>query len=447
MAGMRSGKRLTMAVGALGAAAAAWACLFVSGDAWATNGQEPIGWGQRAVARGGADVAVGGGPISMNLNPATLAQLARKEFEIGPQLLLPDQHFENGPDGAFPSPPFNNAGNDKDSHFNHTILPNAAFAMPLTKRLVLGVGMFAQAGLGADYELNHRMWPGRTMDDETDFSLAKTSLGLGYKLTDTILIGAAANVGYNELDLRSVNGPAWLNIKEADGFSYGFTLGALWQATDKLRIGVSYASPLYNRHLEANLGDVWFTSLPIPGVPAGAAFKYKKVYIDEFKFPQKISVGALYEFTKAWRVMGEVRWVDNDNSAFGHMRAEFRKGMGPAPDMDVWVNLKQKEQFIYILGTEYDVTKWLTVACGYNYGDNPVSGKYLNPAAPAIVKHHLSLGVRVHGDWWYVGVAYVHGFSCTLRSDNSAIDGGVDYSRARLSHDQDSIVLGAGIKF
>ena len=59
------------------ALATAVVCLCVAPVAWATNGQEPVGWGQRAVGRGGADVAIGGGPLSMNMNPATLAQLAR----------------------------------------------------------------------------------------------------------------------------------------------------------------------------------------------------------------------------------------------------------------------------------------------------------------------------------------------------------------------------------
>lgn len=424
------------------ALATAVVCLCVAPVAWATNGQEPVGWGQRAVGRGGADVAIGGGPLSMNMNPATLAQLARREFELGPQWLHTNQHFKNSPNPNFPEPPFNNQGNRKASRFDKCVLPNAALAIPVGEKLVIGGGMFAQAGLGSDYKLNHRFFPNREMDTEADFNMAKISLGAGVKVTDQLSLGAAANIGKHYFDVRAVQGPAWLNIKQAKGQGYGFTFGATYQPTDKLTIGASYATPVWNRRLETETGEIELS--PLIG---GGFFEYDKVYVDDFKFPQKAAFGVSYSIIDRWRVMGEVRWVDNDDSAFHHLKVRYRKGFHGVPDMDVALDLKQKEQLIWIFGTEFDITENLTVACGYNYGDNPVRSAYLVPVAPAITEHHITTGVRYHRESWYVGVSYVHAFTTSFRSKVNKGDLGIDYGNSRLDHNQDSIIFGCGLKF
>ncbi len=420
----------------LGVAVAA--CLFMSGEALATNGQEPIGWGQRAVARGGADVAVGGGPLSMNQNPATLAQLARREVEIGPQWLYTDQHFRN-------------VRNRKAGRLDNVLLPNLALGWPVGDTCVVGIGVFAQAGLGSDYKINAAMFPNEYMDVDADFSLAKIAAGAAIKITDDLMIGATLNVGQAEMDMRAVVGPAWLAIDKAKGTGIGGTVGVLYQATKKLRLGAAYFTPIWFHDLKADRGMIR-TSPLIPGPPisppAGAAWEYKNVSLDGWTFPQKFAVGANYDATDKWRLMGELRWVQNGTSSFDRQDAKFRQGRYNAPDMTPDVGLKQKDQFIWIFGTEYDVLKNLTVAAGYNYGRSPVRDRYLFPVAPAITEHHLTMGVRYHTKNFYVGLAYVRAFTKKLRSGSyNAIDGGVDYGAARNDHDQHSVMLGAGLNF
>ena len=416
--------------------------LFLASAAWATNGQEPVGWGAKAIARGGADVGVGSGPISMNQNPATLAQLVQRELELGPQVLVPNVHFQN-------------ARNKKVSRFNDVVLPNAAYGMPLGERVAIGLGAFVQSGLGVDFKLAHAMWPGEEMSTETEFAVMKLSAGAAVKATDKLKLGAALNVGQANWDFRAVVGPAWLSVENASGMGIGGTVGAMLEATDKLTLGASYSSPIWFRgDLETDKGEARFSPLapnPPGSYPQGASFEYERVYMKNFQFPQKASVGACYKVTDKWRVMAEVRWVDNSDSTFDHCLVKFRRGIDPAPDLDARLELEQREQFIYIIGTEYDLHPNWTVAVGYNHGEKPNRDRFLFPACPSICERHFTCGVRYHQESFYVGLSYVRAFTAKIRSTGSNgrndIDGGADYGNAEIRHNQHSLILGLGWRF
>ena len=408
--------------------------LLLASAAWATNGQEPVGWGAKAIARGGADVGVGSGPISMNQNPASLAQLVRRELELGPQVLIPNVHFQN-------------ARNKKVSRFNDVVLPNAAYGMPLGDRVAIGLGAFVQSGLGVDFKLAHAMWPGEEISTETEFAVMKLSAGVAVKATDKLKLGAALNVGQANWDFRTVVGPVWLSVENANGLGVGGTVGAMLEATDKLTLGASYCSPIWFRgDLETDKGEVRFS--PLIG---GGHNEYERVYMKNFQFPQKASVGASYKVTDKWRVMTEVRWVDNSDSTFDHCQVKFRRGVHGAGDLDARLELEQREQFIYIIGTEYDLHPNWTVAVGYNHGEKPNRERFLFAACPSIVERHFTCGIRYHQEAFYVGLSYVRAFTAKIRSTGSNgrndIDGGIDYGNAKIRHNQHSVILGLGYRF
>jgi len=115
---------------------------------FATDSWESIGTSAQAMARGGADVAVGDSALSQIDNPATLTLSPRdaRRFDFAGQILFPKVTWSNPIDSATSKDP-RPAG-------------NAALTVPVNKKLTLGLAFYSKAGTYTDYKI--RPYSGRS---------------------------------------------------------------------------------------------------------------------------------------------------------------------------------------------------------------------------------------------------------------------------------------------
>lgn len=182
----------------------------------------------------------------------------------------------------------------------------------------------------------------------------------------------------------------------ADGaFGLGFQAGLIYEATESLRLGLAYTSPQ------------WFQD-----------FEYNSV----FENPMLPTFGTARDITFAMDVpavyaggitvtKGDLLWnTDARYITYGSTAGFEESGMDASGAVqgfgweDIWV---------FASGVQYRVADPLALRGGYNYTQNPIPHEQsaFNVPAPAIVQHHLTLGLGLHFDALSVDLGYYHAFA------------------------------------
>ena len=125
-------------------------------------------------------------------------------------------------------------------------VPNLYATLPVGEKLDVGLGITVPFGLKTEYD---DTWIGRFQGIKSDLTTINYNLAVAYKVTDTISIGAGVNYQFLQADLTNaiVTAPTGAEgrteLLVQDG-AWGWNLGALFQVSPDMRIGVSYRSRL-----------------------------------------------------------------------------------------------------------------------------------------------------------------------------------------------------------
>ncbi len=156
--------------------------------ALATNGMETLAWGARAAGMAGVDLAVATDATAINTNPAGLTQLNGHRIDFGAALMFPVLHYENDL-------------NDEDGAFQVFPMPMISYAYSFDSvPVALGLGIFAQGGMGADFELVHPVLG--KQDYNSQLAYMKIAPAVAYRPHKMISLGLAFNFGYAQMGMK-----------------------------------------------------------------------------------------------------------------------------------------------------------------------------------------------------------------------------------------------------
>ncbi|MEK6692953.1 MAG: outer membrane protein transport protein [Nitrospirota bacterium] len=371
--------------------------LFVFGfaiNAYATNGMNMISYGGTASGMAGASLGISDDPSAMNNNPAGLTYVKTGEAGAGISLLMPNLTHKD-------------FANDKEGESAIFPLPMMAYAHRVGKGpLVLGLGVFAQGGMGAEFtDLNTAF--GTKDTTYSNVMYAKITPTVAYQVSDKVSLGLALNVGYSALEFKFFPETSYgmtfsgMDLKDASSFGYGAKLGVMIKPSDMVSLGIVYTS---ESKLDPGDGDL---TLNMSSLGLGKV-KYD-ADIEGFTWPQQLGFGVGIRPNKKLLIGVDLTWV-NWSDAMDVMTVKASNpdnAMAPA-SMDIPFKMKWEDQWVFALGAAYKATDSLTVRAGYNYGKNPIPAETLSPLFPAIVEHHLTVGLgytfgiwRIDGAWEY----------------------------------------------
>lgn len=186
---------------------------------------------------GGASVArTVEGAAAVFGNPATLT-----EYNEGTTVAFGATYYRNDVrvrhDGSITGQAWSSRSNT-----DQYLVPTVAITQAFSPRLVAGIGLTAQSGLGSDF----RDVPG-SLDPNSELLIFSANAGLGYKVTDNLSLGAMATLG---------NGFLQMSLNSASGSTHGFgfrgTAGAKYDV-GATSLGAYYRSPLkieYERFID-----------------------------------------------------------------------------------------------------------------------------------------------------------------------------------------------------
>lgn len=393
--------------------------------ALATDGIELIGVSTQARMRGGADVAVGDSALSQIDNPATLSLSPRDmyAFDAASKLAIVHEPWR-GPI-------------DTDVSERRLIhLHNFGLAMPIDDRLTIGMALHSKSGLGTEFSMRHLLIPYMKRSVGSDFKNVSFSVNAAYQMTEKLSLGVGVRAEAATSKFSKVIGPADLEFGRGYAYGGGFQVGLHYQALDDLAFGVGYRSPTWFGDLSGGKGKAsLFGLLPVP---------LGDIRIEDTRLPSKIMLGTAWDATDWLKLVGEVRWINYDQSVFSSMTV----ATDGLIDVRYPLPLGYRDQWAFMLGAEFALDEFWTLGVGYHFATAPIASENVSPMGSVITRHHATIGLRYETERWWVGGGYIIGFREELEGRGySEIPFGVDYAFSHMAQTLHIISIGFGFRW
>lgn len=379
--------------------------LLATTAAQATNGMNMEGYGPISTGMGGASQAVDHGTAAMAQNPATLALMAPGTRIDGAIGLL-------GPDITSTMPGFGSAKSGGTSY----LMPAFGYVRR-TGSLTYGIGIFAQGGMGTEYEANTFMAGGSGAPVRSELGVGRVMLPLAYQVTPDFAVGATLDFMWAGLDMRfaasgaqlgalvtgasgnlgaalpALGGAPWARIDfsnssdfsgAASSTGWAGKLGAVFKASPVVTLGASY-------QLKSSLKDMKTNATGASLSATGGFIDSGRLTVVDFQWPAMAAVGVAWQATPAILVAADLK-----NIAWSDVMKDFKMrydsaGMGGSVSFALPQNWK--DQTVTNVGIAYAVNGQLTLRGGVNLADNPIPDAFMNPLFPATVEKHYTFGV------------------------------------------------------
>lgn len=375
--------------------------------AMATNGMLMEGYGPISTGMGGAAQSFDNGTGAMAQNPATLA-------------LMPDgSHLDLALGFLGPKVTSSVPGMSASSGGTLYTMP----ALGYTKRtgaLTYGIGVFAQGGMGTEYEANSFMAMGSGDPVRSELGVGNVIIPLAYQVNPDVTIGATVDFIWAGLDMQMAAAPAsalasmvtgasggiagalgglaaspgapWARINFSDdnkftgsakATGFGAKIGATFNVNREWRMGASY-------RFKSMLDDMK-TSASAASMTAPGFVDNGSISVIDFQMPAVLAVGA------SWQAQPSLLFaVDLKSIGWAEVMKSFKMrydsaGMGGSVNFELPQNWK--DQTVLNLGVAWKGNEQLTLRAGLNVADNPIPDATVNPLFPAIVKNHVTFGL------------------------------------------------------
>lgn len=420
------------------------------------------GFGAVSRAMGGTATAYDVGAAGMMTNPATLSLMAPgAELYLGLDVITTDINVNNRATGE-------NASSNSHSRNRG---PYAAPEVAYTRRTgpwSLGVGAFAQGGLGTEY--GNSSFLSRTssgansqLENSSRLLVLNIPFAASYEVNDRLSVGGSLDAMWMGLNLDlllgadqvgsligggRVNGslvPVLGGLPGLDGahfsltknqplasgvdaWGFGGKLGMTYKLSKDTTMGAAYTLKSRVNDLEGN------ATLTAVDTVAGMVPLQGKITIRDFQMPASLNLGLSHHVNDRLLVtadLSRVFWKD----AMQDIDVGFVANGGGT--LDILLPQNYKDQTILALGTAYRTGNW-TLRGGARIASSALRSDLLFAVIPATPKKHISAGVSYDfSKENSVHFAYSHAFKETMA--NASLPN--TSAPIETSHSQDNFIL------
>jgi long-chain fatty acid transport protein len=407
----------------------------------ATNGMNMEGYGPISTGMGGASAAYDNGNGAMANNPATLSLMgegSKAEVALG-----------------YLGPAVTTTLMGQTSKSSGTSYFMPALGWTKTQNgVTYGVGVFAQGGMGTEYDATSPLAMGTGQDVRSELGVGRVIFPLSIQVNDRLTVGGSFDILWAGLDLKMALPASALGPASSGGFVTGGTLdvggmlvgmgitpavarvdfsnnndftgaansmgtgaklGLTYALSDGLRFGASY-------HLKTDLHDMKTKSggaiMTVFGTGGEVVPIAGEIAINDFQWPATTTLGLAWQASESWMLAADVKHI-GWKQVMKSFNMTFTNPMG-----NVQFALPQnwRNQTVLILGAAYKLDERWTLRGGLNLSSNPVPDQFVNPLFPAIVKNHATLGAGYAFDERSsIQASLTHAPKVTVRSGQGAI--------------------------
>lgn len=325
-----------------------------SAPAFAINGGQPGGYGVKNAAMGGASIALPLDAEAAANNPAGMA-FVPKSVTLGLAV------FDGRSSADYLLP-----GNRLENHTTLAV-PTGGIQWPLDDRLSVGLTLAAQ-GVGADYEQPALPVPGAG-NAKSSLKVAEFIPTVAWKAAPTLALGVALNLAAQRFDTSGVIVPAQVpggllplpSHGSQSAHGVGLRVGALWQATPALTLGLNLKSRTRMSKLDGYADDL---------------LAYSEGRID---VPAQVGIGVAWNASPSVTVAAD--WLRIGYAGLKVMQDP--QGFG-------WQDLD-----VLRIGAAWDLDERLTLRAGLSRNTNPIDSARLaqNVLVPSLFDRAVTAGI------------------------------------------------------
>jgi long-chain fatty acid transport protein len=336
--------------------------------------------GQTAIAEDAATVYY---------NPAGMTLLKGPEILVSSGFVSISTSFENKGTSAPLGDPAHGSTGVKDQIFP---VPSVFATMPLSNRFSVGLGFFSPFGQANKYAGD---WVGRYQLQSISLKTIDIDPTIAYRVSEALSLGAGIDIQYAHLKRKNaidfgafcfaVIGPvncSGLGLlpqsqdgrfgADAEDWSVGFNLSALYNIGDATHIGLNYRSAV--RHDFS--GDADFDVPAAAGLlTAGGLFQDTSVRTT-MTFPEMIAAGLSHRIDDSLTLLADVGWT-----RWTHIkRVTFQFGNPIQPPQSLVLNWK--DSIRVAVGGIYKLTEDTDLRAGISFDQSPVTDAFRSADLP-----------------------------------------------------------------
>lgn len=269
-----------------------------------------------------------------------------------------------------------------------TVVPSGSMVMPFKDNWWFGFTVLG-SGFSGDFADG---WPGRYFIEDYSLFYISAFPSIATKLTDRFSVAGSLAMTYTSyeqdkavLNLDPGAGDGHLNI-DTDGFTLGFGVSALYEFTDRTRIGMSYRS-----EIDAELdGTAKFSDLsPTTEAVLDAAGLLNANIDVTSRSPQSIIAGIYHEFADTGALTFDVIWADFSEFTLSEMYINGNQLLESNPIYD--------DIFAFSVGYSRPVSDRLRIGFGALYVDDMIEDE--NRTITLRLDSTWSVGVGIEWQW------------------------------------------------
>lgn len=449
--------------------AVAVACLAATSQmASATDVFRLEGVGPISRAMGGTATAFNVGAAGMMANPATLSLMAPgSEFYLGLDMITTDIKVSN--QATAESVSSNTHGSNRGPYF----APEIAYTHR-NGELLLGVGAFAQGGLGTEYgnsSFLSRAAGGLNtgLDNSSRLLVLNIPFVASYQVNDKLAVGGSIDAMWQGLnlnlllgagqvgaligagrvngsllpvlgglpDLRGAHFSLTKNEPLASGvesWGFGGRLGMTYKVSNDTMLGLDYAMQSHMNDLQGRA-----TLTAIDGI-AGQIPLQGNITLRNFQMPAKLDLGLSHRFNDQWMMAVDVSQVFWEH-AMKDINVGFVTDSGQT--LDIQLPQNYKDQTILAFGVAYQTGNW-TLRSGARLATQALRSETLFAVIPATPRKHISAGFSyAFSKTSSVDFAYSHALEETM--SNASLPNTAE--PIQTTHSQNNVTIGYTHRF
>ena len=350
-----------------------------------SNGLNLNGLGSKAVAMGGAFIGLADDFSLIYWNPAGAGFLRQPLFGSYVTDLIPTNHYE-----VTLAPDLTIKAKTKLSHYLGFL---AAYYRPLTDNLVIGLGTYTPAGLGANWNGQdfQPMTAGVNYDWTSKIGMISISPLIAWRVSDSLSLGATFNVNYGMFSLKRWAGEMQLGTlvdlgqyeESLHGWGWGLTLGILAKPADWLSAGLTVKTPstIYFK------GTATMFTLGYLGYPENSGLKRN------IRWPWFVGAGLALKPTSDLTITADAQWtgwsvIKSMNTTY--LDPVWAMMMAQTGKNSLIMDWKDRLQLRF--GLEYKVKSNFALRAGYYYDPTPTPDYSLNVLLPSFNFQGIAAG-------------------------------------------------------
>ncbi|MCO5113293.1 MAG: outer membrane protein transport protein [Bdellovibrionaceae bacterium] len=282
--------------------------------------------------------------------------------------------------GLFPMGDFENTGGgaDTDGFASASFIPSLYYGQKFADKMGVVVSFTVPWATNTEYD---RGWAGETHALKTYLATYNLSPSFVYEVSEQLALSVGPQIQFIKGELSQATvlaappAPTALTGMDGDHLGFGFTLSALYKASDALRIGFNYKSRIKHT-IEGKLS--------MDPNPIGLDGNNVEL---ELSTPDVITVGASYLLQEKLDLHGSVSW--SSWSVFDQLAVEntTTPAASPAP-----VETKWDDTFFVAFGADYYFSDQWTFRGGLSYETGAPPDKYRTPRSVDSDRVTLGLG-------------------------------------------------------